>query len=420
MLWKIAYKNISSRKVVYCIIFLLLSVITITVLVLVSAAGVKLKKYAAVAKYFSQNGIMIKSEHLQSAYGDQMYLIRDEKEMMDQFPIVKEMLTVTQLWEVWITNRRMQATVWCYNKNVTELLDPAMAEGRWFDKSDYESDTLKAVAVYNEGVLSAGDVVTLKDGLGGATQEVEIIGVMENDESLFYSTTDYRDYRDCFYTYDYESEEGRMILILTDAQILGGEKDGLFGVLNFRLSPYFGFQRQMSGETVVIFRDGVTEEEIEAFEVELKQNSRITGIYPLSMLNKNSKQYIYEDLKKYMPIVSCFFIFVLIAVSSAHIVSTKKNLENYAIYYMCGLSWKQCCAISFYTSVLLASASFAFLCVLYGLLLAAGMMSVLPLDTLLLFIGIILLVDALFIAISWIMPYLITKNTSAVRVMKQG
>lgn len=404
---------------VYCIIFLLLSIITITVLVLASAAGVKLKKYAAVAKYFSQNGIMIKSEFLQTAYGDQMYFVRDEKEMMDQFPIVKEMLTVTQLWDIWITNRRMQATVWCYNKNVTELLDPAMAEGRWFDKSDYESDTLKAVAVYNEGVLSVGDVVTLKTSMNGATQEVEIIGVMENDESLFYSTTDYRDYRDCFYTYDYESEEGRMILILTDAQILGGEKDGLFDVLNFRLSPYFGIQRQMSGETVVIFQDGVTEEEIEAFEVELKQNSRITGIYPLSMLNKNSKQYIYEDLKKYLPIVSCFFIFVLIAVSSAHIVSTKKNLENYAIFYMCGLSWKQCCAISFYTSVLLASASFVFLCVLYGLLLAAGMMSILPLDTLLLFIGIILLIDALFIAISWIMPYLITKNTSAVRIMKQ-
>ncbi len=419
MLWKIACKNISSRKVVYCIIFLLLSIITITVLVLASAAGVKLKKYASVAKYFSQNGIMIKSEYLQSAYDDQMYLIRDEKEMMDQFPIVKEMLTVTQLWEVWITNRRMQATVWCYNKNVTELLDPAMAEGRWFDKSDYESDTLKAVAVYNEGVLSAGDVVTLKSGLDGATQEVEIIGVIENDESLFYSTTDYRDYRDCFSAYDYESEEGRVILILTDAQILGGEKDGLFDVLNFRLSPYFGFQRLLSGETVIIFQDGATEEEIAAFEVELKQNSKITGIYPLSMLNKNSRQYIYEDVKKYLPIISCFFIFVLIAVSSAHIVSTKKNLENYAIFYMCGLSWKQCCAISFYTSVLLASASFVFLCVLYALLLAAGMMSILPLDTLLLFIGLILLIDALFIAVSWIMPYLITKNTSAVRIMKQ-
>lgn len=123
-------------------------------------------------------------------------------------------------------------------------------------------------------------------------------------------------------------------------------------------------------------------------------------------------------MKKYALIIICFFCFTLIAVSSAHIVNTKRNLKDYAIYYICGLSWKRCSVISFYVSGLISALSVLSIIFMYTVLYLVNLIEITSIENFIYYIIVILGVNILFIVLSWFLPYIITKKETAISVMK--
>ncbi len=341
------------------LVIMMLTVIFLALISTTSAVEIKLKKYMNFEPYLKQNGVCLFYEYLQADMGDNAYLLRDEWDIKKELPHVKDVLCVAKLWNTFVNNE--QVTVLCYSDPLIKNMNPEMESGRFFKEKDFSSDVLKAVVTHNDGRIKTGDVIELvaeiptRDGNKIYRERIEIIGVMADNES-FYSPVKPRevksDYRDLYYTYNYEYEEGHIMLFLADAQIY----EGYFPDLNYNLADT-GIQRQMTGATVITFGRDVPQEVIDNEMQKIIDNSFLYINNDLNLMNEKSLQYVLQELHDYLPVFVCVFIFVLIAAVSAGTIMVKKQLRNYAIYYLCGLPWKFCALISLGVSAIITGIS---------------------------------------------------------------
>lgn len=419
MFFKLGLKDFKRTTGINLLVIMLLVAVFLIAISLVSAIQVKLKKYSTLSQYLNQKGVYIESLYLQKQQDNEIYLLRDEKELKEYLPNVNSILSVENVLDVSIKERNLPITLWCYSEEVVNSLSPSMESGRWFQEADMDSDILKAVVTYNEKNLKCGDIITLENGLSDSIIQVEIIGIMEDNESLFYTNElggSYGDYRDCYYTYNYEAEEQNVLMIIADQQILNGEKNGKFSVLNYRLQSDKGFQKQMMGGTLITYNN-ISQKIIDQDVEKLKQNSFINQVYDLSKMNQNSWKYILEELYNYLPVFICIFIFVIIAAVSANVITVKKQLKNYSIYYICGLPWKSCARISLCVACITSGIALSMVILSVFILKLVGIIENTALNLgiwQLIICGIIILC---YILLAWSIPLGIVRNTSAKKIM---
>lgn len=428
-MWKLAWKNIEKMKVIYGMIVALLILVFMICIFISSAIVLKTEKYTNLSKYLKQKGICIQADYLQIDHDGTSMLVRDAQELKDKFPEIRNVVAVESVWDIDVEKADKEAAMLCYSADAVEAFRPQMETGRWFTASDNKDEMLKVVVTYNEGQISVGDVITLAtNGLAAdsgetVTIDAEVIGVMKDDESFFYDdniSMPYGDYRDFYYTYDYEAEQGKLFVIASDAQILSGEKDGRFSELNFRLSPDYGFQKQMKGELVLTFDPATTEEEIRMVEDTLKQISGISAMYDLNKFNHNSKAYIYDELRRYLPILVCIFLFVLVAVISAHVISAKEHLRDYSIYYICGLTWRKCVRISLISSFLLVFVAWITIFTALACMWLLHMIDIQSFHFGYMHAVSMIGMAVIFVALSGEIPYWMMKGNSPVQVLKDN
>lgn len=420
MLFRLAWKDFKRILGINLLEILLLIAVFLTAISIVSAVQIKFKKYSVLSEYLNKNGVYIESGYLAQENNGNNVLLRDEKELKEYFPEINSVLSVEQVWDMTVTERDLPVTLWCYSEAVVNAFSPSMESGRWFQKSDMDSDMLKAVITYNENDLKPGDIVTLETGMSGAKEKVEIIGVMKDNESLFYTSmtgSSYGDYRDCYYVYNYEAEGKNVLMILADQQILNGEEKGNFEVLNYRLNRTAGFQKEMTGGTLLTFDNDVSQDVIDQDVEKLKKASAIYRIYSLSQMKDNSWNYILEELHNYFPVFICIFIFVLIAAISANTITVKKQLKNYAVYNICGLPWKKCAAISLCGACI--TSGVAFVIVAFGVFFLKNAGSI---ENTALQLGwwqllVCYMVILSYILLAWLIPLGIVRNTSAKEII---
>lgn len=420
MLFRLAWKDFKRILGINLLEILLLVAVFLTAISIVSAVQIKFKKYSVLSQYLDENGVYIESGYLSQEKNGNNVLLRDEQELKEYFPEINSVLSVEQVWDMTVTERDLPITLWCYSEAVVNSFSPSMESGRWFQKSDMDSDMLKAVVTYNENDLKPGDIVTLETGLSDAKEKVEIIGVMEDNESLFYTSmtgSSYGDYRDCYYVYNYEAEEKNVLMILADQQILNGEEKGDFEVLNYRLNRTAGFQKEMTGGTLLTFGNDISQNVIDQDMEKLKRDSAIYRIYSLPEMKNNSWNYILEELHNYFPVFVCIFIFVLIAAISANTITVKKQLKNYAIYNICGLPWKSCAAISLCGACIISGIAFVMVAFAISFLKNTGSIENTALQLgwwQLLVCGMVIFS---YILLAWLIPLSIVRNTSTKEII---
>lgn len=207
------------------------------------------------------------------------------------------------------------------------------------------------------------------------------------------------------------------MIILSDAQILAGEKQRLFKELNYRLDRQKGLQKEIKGPIILTFKEGTSQEEIDQVLDRLKRYSTIECTYPLTKLKEGSISYILEELHDYFPVFLCILIFVLVAVISINTITVKKQMHNYAIYYVCGLPWRACARISLLKSCMMSGA--ALFITAFGIysneILGYFSQKILYLGWLQAFVC--LLIMAIYVTIAWIIPLHLIQKTSAKQVL---
>lgn len=417
---KTVFKDFKKMWLLNVLVLFLLVFMFLIAISLSCTIQQKMKYYSALAPYLNKNGIYISTSALQLKYGpDDPSLVHDEKELKMNFSCIEDVLASGNIWQDGIVGDHTDVNLWCYNSSVLNILSPEMESGRWFNDSDTSDTTLKAVITHNENNITVGDTLEIKSNFCDATIKVKIIGIIK-DKSYLYNRNEtspiHYDYRDCYYQYNYEAE-GKPLIILSDAQILYGEYQGLFKELNYRLDRKRGLQKEIKGPVILTFKGETSQEEIDTAVERLKQYSTIETAYPLSKLKQGSISYILEELHDYFPVFLCILIFVLVAVVSINTITVKKQMHSYAIYYLCGLPWRSCARISLLKSCMMSGA--ALFITAFGIysneILGYFSQKILYFGWLQAFVCLIIM--AIYVTIAWIIPLHLIQKTSAKQVL---
>ncbi len=217
---------------------------------------------------------------------------------------------------------------------------PEMQDGVWLSECTdmYEKTGVIPVVLgwcngrYNVGDEFSHDFPMNYDENGNPTEvvhaEYKVVGIMANGQRLigYSDQTDWEniDYTNIATLYDYNVDE-RIFAITISA-----DSEALFGGKNTHCVYY-----QMADYSDVSYDEYVN------------AGSRIEGnnkyqCYPFAKVRENSMKYVFEQIRTLMPIAVCIFLLMLISAVSVNAIYTKRQLRNYAIFYICGARWRSC------------------------------------------------------------------------------
>ncbi len=353
MIIKSAFRQLKKNKFMNTLIVIQLTAVMTILCILVSMVESRMVYYKPFAEEFNSQGYLCEFDE-----GE----IIGEKQLLKKLKGTK--CEFTYEGEYYVNINSDDVTMENENTYVpyTDILSdkwinaytPRMQSGSWLNNLPDDGYIHVVVTQDNNLGLKTGDIITLhsydNDSEKDIEEKAEVIGVMENKQYLVgfssFSQTDIanrENFFDMYYTYNSEVEQ-HWGLCVPKAEI---EQSRLY-----------------NGEFVVdgmgfILCNGMNEKEMKEVKNFLTGNDSLY-VFSLEELKENSYAYIYEQLYILFPIALCIFLLTLITTISVISISVNKQLNTYAIFYVCGAKWRDCAFISFLYSLIV--------CVISGLL----------------------------------------------------
>jgi hypothetical protein len=160
---------------------------------------------------------------------------------------------------------------------------------------------------------------------------------------LYYSSEN-MDFNSLYYPFNHEVE-GQMAILASQTAIQSITAD-----VDLELDVDYVVQ-PITSNVLITYPEGESEAQIEADKQTLLQYG-YADVVSLEEMKANSKVYILEEAELFFPIILVLILLVLISVISSSALTARKNLNNYAVYYVCGLQWKNCLLVSFFHSLI--------------------------------------------------------------------
>ncbi len=200
---------------------------------------------------------------------------------------------------------------------------PKLADGTWIIDSD--SPYPQAVAARSSG-LTVGELV--ETSTDADKHILQISGLLSDEELLL-----------CYDQLLADTQDFRFLYNTPDAFEIDGVKATL--LISFTESKKLDCVYYPNGLAVFSFPDTLTDDERASHMIDLSQ-------YGMSFecsnetLKENSLLYIYDQLLLLLPVLCGVLILLIISLFSVNAVSTVRQLRSYAVYRICGLTWRQC------------------------------------------------------------------------------
>lgn len=295
-----------------------------------------------------------------------------------------------------------------YDEEIYNNWIPDMQEGNWLsDIKNSGSEEIPVVVYDTTHSMKLGDVLEkqsidyIEDDQGNGKNEIKkiklrIAGILSDDaEIVHYNELEYGDCRDIFSTVkDITEREGYETLYLFRSQDI--HSADIFcmssGIAFINTNGNISDELKNENQTIII---GITEDFME-----------------LKDFQKNSQKYITDEIKKIMPIFLCILLLTIIITISVNAITTYKEVTNYALYYICGLTWKKAMLISlihaaFQTLLALFTAIISMLVCYFINIFSNTVLEFYPLQILVCLAMIIM--NMIF---AFIMPYIIIRNST--------
>ena len=300
-----------------------------------------------------------------------------------------------------------------YSDEFIKAYSPPIKEGKWLADTDetFEKDGYIPAVVtscggrYTVGDVFESDIVMSFDENGApdkiVTARYKIIGITEDNAAIAsYIVNNYvpHSYNDIYAVFNDEYETNDLLLTrISDTYACYGNDGALHGAQ-------------------FVFCDNFTDEEYEKLGVMI---GRKTSNYAtLSEIYSNSMQYIYEQMYTLFPIAVCIFILTIISTVSISAIYTKRQLRNYAIFYICGARWKTCALRSLKNSAITCGIA----SILAAVVLIIGKLTFVK-ETVITFgiwhFAVCAVVIVLYLALSMIMPLAVIGSNSPREVLKE-
>lgn len=226
-----------------------------------------------------------------------------------------------------------------YDDYLMNSYEPDMSAGRWIVSSSDKQ--YPQVMVSNNSGFKVGDIITTNKNIN-----FEVAGTFSESEKILLfnnMAANFCDYR-LLYS-ELSSEEYTIVISRSEADKIEAE-----------YYPY--------GIALITYSENLTSND-ESDNLLTLSNHGMIGNFNNSKIAENSIVYIYSQLYTLIPILACILILLLVSIISVNSISTVRRLKYYAIYRVCGLSWKRCSIIFVIKSAYMSLISIIFCFLMY-------------------------------------------------------
>ncbi|GHU52683.1 hypothetical protein FACS1894132_02890 [Clostridia bacterium] len=316
-------------------------------------------------------------------------------------------------------------SVFFYDKKNLDY-KPLLSSGIWLNKAKFLDDTIPVVISQNNQ-YNVGDIFSLyytydysqyvddeEQTHSTGQQKFKVVGVLAKnatiqDNTVIGSTSNNLEKVGAKFLYStYNSDFYDELYIFSTREFL---KSSTYGKRN---SLFY-----VSGDIFFINNKNITEEqEKNNRNILLNMNASLT--FKNSEIQTASLKNIYSQLYNLLPIIIMSFMLTLISTICVSAISVKKQLRNFAVYYICGLKWKQCSIINLINSLIILVISIAFSSVSIAFINNFGLLKNTVID-----LGFWQLLTCVIIGtvnclIAFILPVIIVRNTPPREVLKEN
>ena len=348
MLLKTALKNIRKSLVLNLVTCLQMTAAMVVTVILISSILIRYQYYTPLKSYFRANGIYgvfpnNAEKDWDCGLDAQRWL--DDAGLKAELDGEQEVLGSCNASCFSADASKLYS--YGYTDNLIRAFTPELESGRWLS-ADNSGDLPEIVVSQNDQGWNTGDVIELIIDQG---YQFRIVGVLKENAKIPTGFSNQRDpdFTQFYRTYSFRTEECPLVLMRLASLRALSEK--------IRCGMTAGF--------IVTYPDHISEDQLNR-ECEKLSSFGSAVTVPLRTMQKNNLRYLYRQMYDQFPIVLVLMILTAVSSICSGALTTRIRLRDYAVYYVCGLRWKQCTAINLMQSVIcgLVSSAAAFLLLL--------------------------------------------------------
>lgn len=346
MLFKLGLKNLRHNLLMNILTILQMTVVFVILISMISTIVSRFRYYDPIRNFLNSKGYFYNIQY--GINPDTGMTLRTTDEIHD---LIEGEDEIAAQYDVWLeykynndedndTDEAAKDHFISYDDKYAEIFTPELESGHWFDFKRPIQNTVPVVVSKNNYGLKVGDVISLY--CMDSEIKAEIIGILKDDTKIIdtsFRSKEKIDYRNFYRDYKFEREESTAFLMLQRDLI---DKSVIM---------------QLNGNVFVTYPDNTSEEVMEKNNQTMKK-MRAAYSQSTAIMNENSFEYMFSQIYNLMPIFVCTFILTLVGAISTSALSAKRQLKNYAVYCICGLKWRQCASIIFFSSLTCALISF--------------------------------------------------------------
>lgn len=367
ILLKTAWNDFRKNIVMNFFIILQVAVSLVITAVMISTISIRSQYYTPFKDLFTSNGIFLKFTSSPNFDSSQMniYDYLDKQDILDECPNADHVYSCYNIFGyVDSFDNGENYFLQSYDDEWIEKYQPELAEGRWLT-SETDLNQIEIVVSENDYGVNIGDMLSFT-GLNYPDEVSftgKVVGIFKDNAKIMggniYDNGNLEmDFNSVYYPFNHEIE-GQIAILASHTAIQNITSDfELMFDTDYVIQPIIS-------SMIITYPDNVSLEQIEADKDNLLQYGSANSI-TLDELNDNSISYLLEKAEMFFPIIIILFILASVSSISSSALITRKNLKNYALYYVNGLQWKHCSIVNLLHSIIsLALSAAAALAVLF-------------------------------------------------------
>lgn len=339
MKWKYIKKEVLGNPLMTALIAFQTMVVFVLLISMVSVIASRYNKYSELSEFIENSGLRMNFVYLMDRKNGNLNF--DDNQQVEQC------LSNAEVNGCYTVGNLVSDSIGiAYDTKLWECHIPTIEKGRWFQKNDEKTDVIEVVIAQKAGAkgeYQVGDYIEPEkeyleayEGVKNNPMKLQVIGIMKEGSSILgthETTAMYKDYRSCFWNYSSHYEDKTYFFYTHE------------DVYQYNHKNNCGWLQTNGGLTFINWKKEISSSEIMENEVYLKENGVSLEWTDLEGVQKYSVRYIYEQVKTVLPILVALIILTLISTISNTAIILRQNARRYAVYYINGLTWKQCMAI---------------------------------------------------------------------------
>ncbi len=338
-LWRLARKSILRNPLLNLLIFLQMTAAFFIIISLTSGICSRFETYLPFRELLETDGQFYDLIYAQEPLTGHALM---RSELMQHLQGSPEIIGTAVPWLQYLRNGQAveNAQFLAYDDALLSCYVPELDAGEWFSADSMKLGRIPVVVSQNPYGLQPGDSVSFLPFGDAHELEGVVIGVMK----------DGAEYISCTHPKN-EAFSSKNLFTSWYADI---EEKTLF------LFP----QRAIEETGTVLYQfHGPCFVRFPSADAEAKQNRQYmkqianTVTLDFAALRENSMEYIFAQCRLLLPILIAVMTMTVVGAMSVNALLAKRGLRSYAVFYICGLKWRQCAFISLISSLMIGLAA---------------------------------------------------------------